>query len=934
MTAFLLAGLGAGLMLFVPRPAGVDAQELDFGENGGSKSGGGNFLKFVPQGGRSVIGKIPVGITGLKIVLRADTDLDIELWDGDVFVAGWEADGVRARIYSETEVTAVYNGVEITWSGWNGVGGNLGNESISLSGTTKNTFVMKVFGYQAGIVEVAYSWVGGGDGPASWGSATFSKMVPEHERIVIGTIPAGVASLLIKLTSANDLDIELWDEKTFVVGWQVDGRKSLIYQNTPVSGLYNGVRITWSGWDGVNGQKGDEYIRISGTTQNSFVMKVFGYQGGRVDVAYSWGSDATDSIAKLKPSPSPTPAPTPAPTKAPAPTPSPTPTPEPVALAVKTWASGFDALWSHGPNWSPPGVPKGDELIVIEGTTSETKRPIMDVNFTLTTGTISIGAVNSTLRVAKGVTFRNDGTVSAQGDLLNEGTVVINGVYNNEAKIVVSGASASFTIKLGGVLNNLAGGSSTGVITKACGGTVNDLGGSSLVSPAACIWSGAGANSNWSNPANWANDLVPPDDHPVVINGEGSGNAKVLLDIDLSLESRSLTVGSGDTLTIGSGGNSGGVSLTVKQPGGLLINHGTVMVSNYSSLVSDPLAVISNIAGTIRNACRGSAPFGRVTGVKIVQDACFWDGGGKTTNWSEAANWDSDTVPAPNDRILVGALTTGVSGVTLDQSFDISSLGALTIGAGQTLRVGEGITLRIADHSPGGFIWVNGTLNLNGGTLHNDKTGLITNRGTINVNGGTLNNQGFTLVNESEGRINNVGGLISNGARFTNLGTLVNDKDSTFLHGDGATLTNSGSFINAGIFYTSDRAGDVTNQQGGTLVNSGTLNQGGVGTFSVLAGARITNSGRINMLASLFDNRGVIENTGTLELFHFASFQNLNGQLENQAGGAFLNSGSVSNFSGSTINNAGSIINNRSLLNVGTINNMCGGTVTGAVSGN
>jgi len=64
-------------MLFVPWPAGVDAQELDFGENGGSKSGGGNFLKFVPQGGRSVIGKIPVGITGLKIVLRADTDLDI-----------------------------------------------------------------------------------------------------------------------------------------------------------------------------------------------------------------------------------------------------------------------------------------------------------------------------------------------------------------------------------------------------------------------------------------------------------------------------------------------------------------------------------------------------------------------------------------------------------------------------------------------------------------------------------------------------------------------------------------------------------------------------------------------------------------------------------------------------------------------------------------
>ena len=46
------------------------------------------------------------------------------------------------------------------------------------------------------------------------------------------------------------------------------------------------------------------------------------------------------------------------------------------------------------------------------------------------------------------------------------------------------------------------------------------------------------------------------------------------------------------------------------------------------------------------------------------------------------------------------------------------------------------------------------------------------------------------------------------------------------------------------------------------------------------------------------------------------------------------NSGSVSNSSGSTINNAGLIINNRSLLNIGKMNNDCGGTVTGPISGN
>lgn len=57
-----LAGLALGLYLAVPWPTDIIADELDFGENGGAKSGGGEFVKYVPQGGRALIGKIPVGI--------------------------------------------------------------------------------------------------------------------------------------------------------------------------------------------------------------------------------------------------------------------------------------------------------------------------------------------------------------------------------------------------------------------------------------------------------------------------------------------------------------------------------------------------------------------------------------------------------------------------------------------------------------------------------------------------------------------------------------------------------------------------------------------------------------------------------------------------------------------------------------------------------
>jgi len=427
---FALAGLALGLFLVVPWPTSIGADELDFGGNGGAKSGSGEFNKYVSRDSRALIGKVPVGIKDLSIQLTASSDLDIELWDGDVFVVGWEADGAKALLYGETETTGEYNGVDITWSGWNGDGAARGNESITVSGTTKNTFLMKVFGYQSGSVKVEYSWVGAGiAGPASSGSGRFSKSVPQNGRALIGEIPAGVDGLQIDLIAGHDLDIELWDGEVFVVGWQVGGKKSLIYSSSPVTGLYRGVSIFWSGWDGLDGRKGSEYIRIAGTTQNSFLMKVYGYQEGNVIVEYDWGSEVI--IPTPKPAPAPTPAPTPIATPAPTPTPTPTPEPTPAPQAVRTWVGGFMGPWNERLNWSPIGLPSGDELIVIEGTAAEKQMPRMNVDFILTTGAIKIGPVNTMLLVSPGVTFTNHGTIDAQGDLLLQGNTVNWGVYNN-----------------------------------------------------------------------------------------------------------------------------------------------------------------------------------------------------------------------------------------------------------------------------------------------------------------------------------------------------------------------------------------------------------------------------------------------------------------------------------------------------------------------
>jgi hypothetical protein len=63
------------------------------------------------------------------------------------------------------------------------------------------------------------------------------------------------------------------------------------------------------------------------------------------------------------------------------------------------------------------------------------------------------------------------------------------------------------------------------------------------------------------------------------------------------------------------------------------------------------------------------------------------------------------------------------------------------------------------------------------------------------------------------------------------------------------------------------------------------------------------------MFDSLQDNRGTIENTGTIEVFHFSSYQNLDGLLDIKLGGALTNAGSSTNLTDDDVNNASSIIN-------------------------
>ena len=145
-----------------------------------------------------------------------------------------------------------------------------------------------------------------------------------------------------------------------------------------------------------------------------------------------------------------------------------------------------------------------------------------------------------------------------------------------------------------------------------------------------------------------------------------------------------------------------------------------------------------------------------------------------------------------------------------------------------------------------------------------------------------LKNEGDSLSDRASGKTNNINGLITNGggAVFTNSGTMENDADSNFVLDDFAKLIDNWILHQRRVFNPSSRSGGIVDQKGGTLVNSGTFNQGGEGGFANLTGSKIINSGRINMFVSLLDNRGTIENTGTIEIFHFGACQNLAGSWE------------------------------------------------------
>lgn len=122
------------------------------------------------------------------------------------------------------------------------------------------------------------------------GSKSFEQAIEAYKNdyektVTVGSIPKGIQGLKVTLISDKDVDIRLYgsnDDK--IVHWP----SGILNKSMPDTQPYQNVNISYSGFNGINGKRGHEFIEVKGTTPTAMTMKAFGFKSGYAIVNYSW----------------------------------------------------------------------------------------------------------------------------------------------------------------------------------------------------------------------------------------------------------------------------------------------------------------------------------------------------------------------------------------------------------------------------------------------------------------------------------------------------------------------------------------------------------------------------------------------------------------------------------------------------------------------
>lgn len=159
---------------------------------------------------------IPAGVSNLVINLISseNVDLRIKATDDSYVVRRW-----FGSVGGPFERSITYEGDEITYSGFLGTGDGLGRERFEItSGLSKNQY--RVYVSSRSLLQasatISYSWAAAAD---CEGSGMTSKSVSGTNQVSLGTIPAGITDLYVRVegSSGRDLNLELYDENNVAI---------------------------------------------------------------------------------------------------------------------------------------------------------------------------------------------------------------------------------------------------------------------------------------------------------------------------------------------------------------------------------------------------------------------------------------------------------------------------------------------------------------------------------------------------------------------------------------------------------------------------------------------------------------------------------------------------------------------------------------------
>ena len=365
------------------------------------------------------------------------------------------------------------------------------------------------------------------------------------------------------------------------------------------------------------------------------------------------------------------------------------------------------------------------------------------------------------------------------------------------------------------------------------------------------VWDGGGNTTDWNDPLNWAEDMVPLSDSIIefdqdaIVTGTVSvahprinikGQSNVTLDLDLTIgngttEENSIIVGSRSTLNFASGrtftfnppankqaiplfGSTDSATVIIAPDAIINIQQGTNGINLASTNSTITNNGVINVLSTVKNGVKSSGIFVNNGTINITETE---------TDGIQVLGGNFQNIGS----IVISK--TGDDGIEVVDEGMFINMGVLNLTAKDDASSGNNPIAVGTDMAAASFVnQSSGIINASGGT---GETGRA-----ISINEmGTLDN--FGLMNLSGG---------TDGSRYYNRGNSTNRMNGILDLDDGRANINQGNFVNNGLIRSTRDASSIFTTAEAIVTNNAFFGYEGSNTFAIGDGMIINNGINLN----------------------------------------------------------------------------------------